>query len=89
MSWNNACGRAWFLPPNIAEQLFFEPLMEPSLHRNRSPSHRSIPPFFPEQGVLPAQAGELKTLNSNRQIGIQPQRIELRTMHHPIEAVAQ
>ncbi|MBV7566107.1 hypothetical protein KW846_17210 [Pseudomonas sp. PDM32] len=73
----------------MAEQLFFEPLMEPSLHRNRSPSQRSIPPFLPEQGVLPAQADELNTLNNNRQIGIQPWRIELRTMQHPIEVMAQ
>jgi hypothetical protein len=73
----------------MAEQLFFEPLMEPSLHRNRSPSHRSIPPFLPEQGVLPAQAAELKTLNSNRQIGIQRYRIDLRTMQPPIEIMAQ
>jgi hypothetical protein len=73
----------------MAEQLFFEPLMEPSLHRNRSPSQRSIPPFLPEQGVLPAQADELNTLNNNRQIDIQPWRIELRTMQHPIEVMAQ
>jgi hypothetical protein len=28
--------------------------MEPSLHRNRSPSQPAMPPFLPEQGVLAA-----------------------------------
>lgn len=33
-------------------QLFFEPLTEPSLHRNRFPSQLAMPPLLPEHGVL-------------------------------------
>jgi hypothetical protein len=33
-----------------------EALMEPSRHRNCAPTHRSIPPFLPEQGRFPAYA---------------------------------
>ncbi|MGF6129332.1 hypothetical protein QF019_004560 [Pseudomonas frederiksbergensis] len=76
----NDWGRAWFWPPYIAEQLFFEALIEPSLHRNNSPSQRSMPPFFPEHGVLPAQVSELITLSNRTNIGIQPQRINVRTV---------
>jgi len=39
-----------------AEQLFLDPLIEPSLHRKRSPSQPAIPPFLPEQGLLAAMA---------------------------------
>ncbi len=39
-----------------AEQLFFEPLIEPSLQKKRSPSQPAMPPFLPEQGVLAAMA---------------------------------
>lgn len=39
-----------------AEQLFFEPLIEPSLQRKRSPSQPAMPPFLPEHGVLAAIA---------------------------------
>jgi hypothetical protein len=73
-------GRAWRGLPYRAEQLFFEALMEPSLHKNRSPSQRSIPPFFPEQGVLPAQVTELATVSISNNIGIQPRRISVRTV---------
>jgi hypothetical protein len=36
--------------PRSAAQFRFDALIEPSLHRNSAPSHRSIPPFFPEHG---------------------------------------
>lgn len=43
-----------------AEQLFLEPLIEPSLQRKRSPSHPAMPPFLPEQGVLAARASSVE-----------------------------
>jgi len=82
-------GPAWLLLPNIAEQLFFEPLMEPSLHRNKSPSQRSIPPFFPEQGVLAAHVDGLTLKSNSRKIGIQPRQVKMRTVQLPVEVMAQ
>jgi hypothetical protein len=80
---NTVCGRAWLWPPYTAEQLFFEPLIDPSLHRNRSPSHRSIPPFFPEHGVLPAQLEALAMHSNNNVTGIPPRRIKVSTAQFP------
>jgi hypothetical protein len=76
------------LLPYIDEQLFFEALMEPSLHRNSSPSQRAIPPFFPEQGVLAAHDDEQTTHSNNRHIGIQSG-FKVRTLQLPVEIMAQ
>jgi hypothetical protein len=81
-------GRAWLPPPYKAEQFFFDALIDPSLHKNNSPSQRSIPPFFPEQGVLPAQANTLAIHSSNKRIGIPPRRITVRTVQLPIRVMA-
>ena len=67
----------------MAEQLLFEALMEPSLHRKVSPSHPAIPPFLPEQGWLAANTDE--PANNSIEIrqkvekGIQPRRVRART----------
>ena len=45
----------------MAAQLFFDALIEPSLHRNTSPSHRLMPPFLPEQGVLAASMDDAES----------------------------
>jgi len=43
-------------PASDTEQLRLDALMEPSRHKNCSPTQRSMPPFFPEQGVFAAAA---------------------------------
>jgi hypothetical protein len=76
------------LLPYIDEQLFFEALIEPSLHRNSSPSQRATPPFLPEQGVLAAQVDEQTTHSNSRHIGIQPG-FKVRKVQLPVEIMAQ
>lgn len=67
----------------MAEQLFFEALMEPSLHRKVSPSHPAIPPFLPEHGWLAADTDEAANnsieIRQKVEKGIQPRRVRART----------
>lgn len=67
----------------MAEQLLFEALMEPSLHRKVSPSHPAIPPFLPEHGWLAADAVEAANnsiaIRQKVEKGIQPRRVSART----------
>jgi hypothetical protein len=47
-----------------------------------------MPPFFPEHGVLAAQADEPTMHNNSKNIGIQPRTIKVRTVQLPFRVVA-
>lgn len=62
-----AVGRGFVtIGPPYPEQIFFDPLMEPSLQTKFPPAQWDMPPFRPEHGVL-ASAPPLK----NRKASVQ------------------
>jgi hypothetical protein len=67
-------------PANTALQLFFEALIDPSLHKKVSPSHPAIPPLRPEHGVLAAWAEDMARHSASN--GRLSQRIGARFIGH-------